>query len=104
MAMMPTVMVMMASPAHLGGCRFGILLNRRRRAGTGQRERMRTLARRGHNEHRANCRKPQNFRHLHLLVLLGSLDVTSATTGSKGIKPLNRDADRKKIADDVNVV
>jgi hypothetical protein len=90
---MPTVMAVPAVvtvpatvPVHVGGRLLGILLDRGRSAGAGERERLRALGRCGYYEQCANSRKPQNFSHLHNS-FPWSMDVTSATNGSLRIKP-----------------
>jgi hypothetical protein len=67
-APMPTMPAMMVvpPPSHLGGCRFGILLDRRGGAGIAERQRLGALGRSGQDEQCANGGKPQNFRHLHV--------------------------------------
>ena len=69
---MPAVMTMeamvmvMAAPMHFRRLRPCVLLDRRRGAGTAERQRAGALDRRGENEQRANGRKSQNFRYLHV--------------------------------------
>jgi len=66
--MVPTMPALMAvpPPSHLGGCRLGILLDRRGGAGIAERQRLGALGRSGQDEQCANGGKPQNFHHLHM--------------------------------------
>jgi hypothetical protein len=66
MPTMPAVVVAVPPPSHLGGCRLGILLDRRGGAGIAERQRLGALGRSGQEEQCANGGKPQNFRHLHV--------------------------------------
>ncbi len=61
---MPMVMVM---PAHLGG-RLPAILNRRSGGRAGQRQRLGALDRSGQHQQGADGGKPQNFRHVHVIL------------------------------------
>jgi hypothetical protein len=65
---------MMMSPSHFSGIRFGILLHRRGGAGIAERQRLCALGRSGENEQCPDGGKPEYFRHLHLMVSLGSCE------------------------------
>ncbi|MBR1273703.1 hypothetical protein [Bradyrhizobium sp. AUGA SZCCT0283] len=58
---MPTVMAVMP-PMHFRCRQPGIFLNRRRRAGIAERQRIGALGRRSEREQRANGGEPKNFR------------------------------------------
>jgi hypothetical protein len=73
------VPAMMTSPPDFGGVRFGILLHCRSGAGIAERQRLRAFGRSGKNEQCADGGKPQNFRHLHLMVSLVILYRIGAT-------------------------
>jgi hypothetical protein len=73
-AAVPVVVVM---PTHLQSL-LRTILNRCGGTGAAQRHGLSPLGGSSQNEQCANGGKPQNFRHLHL-ILLGSMDVTSAT-------------------------